>query len=235
MRFLGLAALSVTVCGLVACDQGGEPPPKAPPAASSAEENERRERERDVAAQIELNQRAAETKAEAERVAAEPHRSSLVESVLRSCAEQEASHRARLAELEPLVAAVREKQARSTELRASDEAWVRSHCVWANDPRYALEARRRASPPGSRTAAYEVNERMVGFASSAPICPKEASQTQLVVASEIAANIVNNGRVVFVNAGLGAEDKAAVDEQKDLLAKLQLCEDVASGKETLSR
>jgi len=148
----------------------------------------------------------------------------------RVCLIENEGRKARLAELEPVVSAVRERRETAAATRAADESWVREHCIWENDPRYAVEVRRRASPKGSSTVRYEVNERFVGYSSSAPICPRETSKGKLAVAADIANNLASNGRLVIKNSDLTHDEAVALSEHEELSGIVRLCEDVTNGK-----
>lgn len=134
------------------------------------------------------------------------------------CGARDAERRQRVAVLEPKVAAVLDSRAKEAAARPENEKWVREHCRWDPKARMAWEAERRGD-------TYVLEERMVGFSSVMPICPKGTSPARLRVAAEIGNSLVRQGAGQLVSKAVyDAEDENnGVNELKDLRAELEWC------------
>jgi len=133
----------------------------------------------------------------------------------RVCLVESDGRKARLAELEPKVTALRAARQEAARSRPEDEAWVRANCRWENDPRYALEVERQRRAGETQ---FVVNERFAGFGRSVPRCPKSTSARRLQIAAEIANQLVsaqNAGLVTKVTRDL--EDEQAGVPEYDVL------------------
>ena len=125
------------------------------------------------------------------------------------CSAEGDRRKARLAELGTKVAALRARREEAQRTRSEDESWVREHCRWENDPRYAIEVQRQRGS-GDEPDDYDVQERYAGVSRSVAKCPRGTSKRRLLIADQIGNRLVDpNGAALVANIMRENEDKAA--------------------------